>query len=252
MKNFPGIVFALVVAASACMQVSLAADKQTPENPKLVAPKVDAAWDRRIPVFEIDDLPLFEVVTHLRDLFPELNFLVRNTTAPGAKSLDIAGVSIKAKLRNVTLAEILKATELASDHPIKINASREDRLIVFEAHDKTVTGEKPPIVTRAYNLGDYLAGLNEEQTGKAMQDLHEVIFIAGRYKEEIAGGQRIAPKIHFHPGTKLLIAIGRPDEMEIVEQIAGELQVRGGRGNRSAVMAPATRNNGTGQSTTIR
>jgi len=229
-------------AASALLAVLLltpgwlaAADKQPPPI-AVTAPDTSAAWQRRVAQITSDGLPLGEVIKLLRTLFPEINFLSKNQemVSEGQAQVDVNAVSVHiAQLRAVTLEEILQALELATDRPITITGKPDDRLVVFEV--KTVSAPRPSIVqTRAFNLARYL---DEGSAPERLKQVEDVISMAGQLQRDRASREHgrsvdYRPMLHFHSGTKLLIAVGRPDELEIVEQIVRELQ---GGGNQRTV-----------------
>src|SRR5687767_13032529 len=60
-----------------------AADKPEPKNApakQVAEPDASAAWQRRIPEFLSDNLPLGEIIRELRQRFPEINFLIKQQT----------------------------------------------------------------------------------------------------------------------------------------------------------------------------
>jgi hypothetical protein len=235
MKLYLHLLAALTVFASSVF----AAETKNPVAPKaaVTAPDTKAAWERRIPVLESDGLPLVEVVKHLRDQFPELNFLIR----PSDRDRDLGGTTVRFQLRNVTFPEIVKAIELAADVPIQITATPEDRLVVFDFKQRPAdTFAQVPIITRAYSLSVYLSGLGDEEAAQAMKELYNAIEVAGQLTTEATRGERrFDAKLQMHRGTKLLIAVGRADDLQIVDQIAEQLRISGPRALRAVNDAKA-------------
>ena len=208
-----------------------AADAPQPKETakKTVAePNVSAAWLRRIPEVTSDNLPLGEIIQLLRRDFPELNFLIKQQSET---DVDVSSISVKMTLRAVTLEEILKALELAADRPIQITRSPEDRLVIFEnkpgpvAVDATGLPIQSHVSTRVFNISRYLESRTDKEIATAMQEVQDVLQTVGRmYAETHQGNWKFNPRLNIHRGTKLLIAVGRPDELAVVEQVVMELQ----------------------------
>ena len=189
---------------------------------KVAQPDAAAAWQRRIPELMADNLPLEEIVKELRRQFPEINFLLRN---PGEEPTEVGSVSIRMVLRAVTLSEILKALELAASSPIQVTGVPDERLVVFEM--KRVETGLPPvgIETRVFNLRRYLESRSDEEEALALKQLEDVVHVtANALANASAGQRRLNPELKFHPSTKLLIVVGRPAEVQVVQEVVKELQ----------------------------
>jgi hypothetical protein len=200
------------------------AAKTPPKN--VAAPDANAAWQRRLPELISDNLPLGEIIDKLRRDFPEINFVIkRQTDADGY----VSSASIFMVLRSVTLPEILKAIELASDRPIQITGGpggQDDRLVIFEKkpYDPSGMPTDSPVVTRVYNVSKYLTNRSDKEAAAALKEIEDVVRMAGRMTVETSNGARtFQPNLSIHPGTKLLIAVGRPDELMVIEQVIKEL-----------------------------
>lgn len=217
----------LALFVCAASQLS-GADKPETRNivvSKVAEPNVSAAWQRRIPEMVSDNLPLEEIIRLLRELFPELNFLINNQTGVDA---DIGSVSVKMVLRAVTLQEILKALELAAGRPIQITGGPDERLVVFGTKAVDAAGmplRLPPVETRVFNISKYLDNRPDKEAAIAMKELENVLHTAGAMLSEATRGERrFNPQLNLHRSTRLLIAVGRPDELHVIEQVVKELQ----------------------------
>jgi hypothetical protein len=190
-------------------------------------PDVAAAWQRRIPEMVSDNLPLGEIIKELRHQFPEINFLIKQQTDT---EFDVSSFSVKMVLRAVTLQEILKALELAAQRPLQITGGPDERLVVFEAKPAPAAVDASglplaSIQTRVFNISRYLGSRTEKEAAEAMKELENVLHTAGDMQMAASRGERpFRPRLSLHRGTKLLIAVGRPDELAIVEQVVTELQ----------------------------
>jgi hypothetical protein len=175
----------------------------------------------------MDNFPLEEVVRQLRERFPEINFLIKTQGDPNTEG-GPALISVTVRLNSVTLAEILKALELGAARPIQITGVPDERLVVFERQPNP----KPPgqieaenrILTRVFNLGSYLAGRSDGEVNPALEQLYEVVELTGRLLREGGGARDFSPRLHVHKNTKLLIAVGRADELAVVSEVITRLQ----------------------------
>jgi hypothetical protein len=216
-----------ILFLTACRPLEAADQRETNPPVKVAAPQAAAAWQRRLPQFIMDNLPLEEVVRSLRERFPEINFLIKtqgDLDTEGSTAL----ISVTVRLNSVTLAEILKALELGAGKPIQITGAPDERLVVFERQRNPkpavqIEAEKR-VITRVFNLSEYLAGRSEEEEREALWRLHEVVASTGTWLKESGGARDFAPKLHFHGSTKLLIVVGRADELAVVSEVVTRLQ----------------------------
>src|SRR4051812_16551665 len=141
------------------------------------APDIAKAWQKRIPELNSDNLPLDEVVKHLRQEFPELNFVVKQK----ARSQ-----SVSVMLRLVTLEEILKAMDPATEGQVRViwPTNESDRMIIFDRIERAVSvdpttglpfpgdGKK---VCRVFNLSEYLSQFPENEVDGAIKEIRGVL-----------------------------------------------------------------------------
>lgn len=202
------------------------ADKPADATPRPVSEvSVNEAWQRIIPEYTADNLPLGEIVKDLQNRFPELNFHLKVQRVPDTgERIDLGNIAVRiSRLRNVTLAEFLKVLELSTEIPIQITGKPGDRLIVFDSG--TVQQAKSNhIETRVFSLAKYLENRTPEEQAKALAVLENVIAEAGKMYAEASQSGGFNPRLNIHRGTKLLIVVGRPEELALVEHIVRELQ----------------------------
>ena len=234
MKLFSLTCAALPVLAVALLTGAVHGETTPPKTVKtnLPEPDVTAAWLRRVAEFNIDGLPLSEVVKGLRQQFPEINFIIK-----GDDDNSLDNLSIRATWKLLTLDEILNGLQLAYEDQLhvrygsapkdQIGHAEKERFVVFERpHRQGMTGNE--VITRTYNLSRYLERASADESDRAMVDLESVIRQAADMTEAAAkGGRHLQPKLSLHRGTKLLIAVGRPEEMILVDGIVRELQSGG-------------------------
>lgn len=229
MKNCTGLIklVSSILFLAACIHLE-AADQREPNPPvKVTAPQPAAAWQRRLKQFSVDNFPLDSIVQQLRDQFPEINFLIKTQG-----DLDTEGattrIPITVHLNSVTLAEILKALELGAGRPIQITGAPDERLVVFERQ----RNPKPAvqieaenrIITRVFNLSEYLAGRSEKEVEAALEQLYDVVSLTGKLLRDGGGTRDFNPRLHVHRNTRLLLVVGRADELAVVSEVVTRLQ----------------------------
>src|SRR6266404_4124150 len=154
-------------------------------------PGITPPWGGRV-VKEInwDQLPLSDVVNSLRGEFPDFNFLA---TRP------VQSESVTMILHRVTLEEIFKALEPATEGRVKVSWDRNDRLVVFEAPPKPVSID--PYMCRVFNLSKFLDA-KEGQEADALESVKRALEDGWKMLREANGEQsETTPKLSFHPGA---------------------------------------------------
>src|SRR5215212_4942525 len=118
MKYSTCILFALVFGSALFEPTAHSADEKSKPAQATTGAVFGPAWQRRLPEIDLGDrLPLADVAKNLTERFPEVNFVVPET----ARDEPVPRLN----LRNVTLSEILKAIEIASEgriHALPPNA----------------------------------------------------------------------------------------------------------------------------------
>jgi hypothetical protein len=201
-----------------------------------------AAWQKRLPEFWSDNLPLGEIARQLRGHFPDINFIVPSSAE---------GASVTVVLRSVTLGDLLKAIELASEGRIrgsvvgtetfihsggglpidsatglpvtKVSDAVRSNLVSF-TFNPNVSGQSPPnpVTSRVFSLAAYLAGRSDEDAQQAIRALYDVFQVALQMRKKFDADVQ-TPDFTIHQGTKLLVAAGRESELMILQQIIKEL-----------------------------
>jgi len=204
----------------------VAGDKLVPKD--VPEPSVAGAWQRRLAAVGFDGLPLSEVVNKLRQDFPELNFIVKEK----ARSEVVFLI-----LRSVTLEEFLKAIEPATEGRVRViwPTNTDDRLIIFDKGQRftevdpstglpTHYGFGDQKICRVFNLSRYLERATDKGIDAAIKEIVDSLETAWSMLREANGDQEDIPKLNIHRGTKLLIAVGRREDLDILEQVVKELQ----------------------------
>ena len=211
--------------------------------PVVPEPNASLAWQRRIHDFMSDSLPLGEVVQYLRQQFPEINFLIKQQTET---DIDAASITIRMNIRAVTLQEFLQAMEIAAQRPIQITGAPGERLVVFESKSAAVAVDaaglplRPVIQTRVFNISRFLERSGKEEK-EALAELNDVLEITGKlYTDANREARPFKPRLHIHRGTKLLIAVGSTEELNVIDQVVNSLQ-----SSPPSTKVPATPERGT-------
>jgi hypothetical protein len=224
MKRMAREMRVLMLALLALGAGMLQADDKPPTAP--ARPKTDEAWQRQIPELTSTDLPLDEFVILLRDRFPEVNFLVKEK---------VRKQTVRLVLRSATLEEILEAIGPATDDRVKVvlPENSTQRLVIF---DRTPQPDVDPAtglpfaaagkkICRIYNVSEYLNAVPDKDVDKAIAEIQNVLETAWRMLRDANPDEDPAlPSLSVHRGTKLLIAVARPEDMVILEQVVIGLQ----------------------------
>lgn len=237
LANYFGRALALLVLFAVAAQ---AADK--PAEPKsakgFTEAEVNAAWERRMNEVMLDNMPLGEVVQQIRAQYPEINFHLR---VRGPESVEISGVTVRiTKLRAVTLAEFIQVLELSTDRPIQVTAKPGTRLVVFDIKAEAADSV-PALETRIISLAEYIGNRSGTEMDERMVQFDDVLERARTTVLQANQGKRdLHPTINFHRGTKLLIVVGRPDELALVQEVVSGLQETARVNRFSGPPAPST------------
>jgi hypothetical protein len=250
MKATTRIVLNLVFAVLLFGANAYGADEKPRQGKVITEADVEAAWHRRVPEIDLgDNFPLPEVVKNaLSRHFPEVNFIVPES----ARDESVPRLA----LRNVTLAETLKAMELASDGRIRGGAPAEPQGVDAAGLPIRVAGGVPqgnivtfsvgpvlvphaarqnPAVCRVFSLAPYLADRSEKDGQLAIKQLYDAFHVAwsmlAKYDRDVH-----EPSLTIHEGTKLLIAVGHEKELAVIDSVIRQLQ---GSAPVKRVTAPA-------------
>lgn len=177
-----------------------------------VSAATNAAWERRLPAFNVNNLPLKEVAQALTGKFPEINFIVPDNARDSIVNLT---------LRNVALQEILDAMEMASEGNLR--SLKRGNMVSFSARQSPSGSRENAAQCRVFRLAPYLEGKSESAADLAVKSLYEALAVAWemlkRHERNVE-----PPELTIHRETKLLIAVGRERELAVLEQVVRELQ----------------------------
>jgi hypothetical protein len=180
------------------------------------------------------ELPLSEVVRHLRERFKDSFDVLAN----GNGDIDPSAVMIRLQLKNVTASEVFNAMNLVFENDrtplrweLKLNGKRPTALLRVLASpkypppaiiDPTTGLPVPPPVPEpkrmVYFVGDLTGdaksgGMTMEQIVKTVEEIWDMTY-------HEPGG------VQFHKDAQLLIVSGTPDQITFVQQTLGALRVK--------------------------
>lgn len=161
-----------------------------------------------------DDLPLEEIVKNLRKDFPEINFILPE---------ELGQIIVRLELRDVGLSEITQAIQIACrSENILIQQENSERLFSFQRNPRAAANAENKPVLRAFNLTGYLATRPPAEQESAIKMIYELAEQAVHLLE--SARQKVSlPRIEMHLGAKMLMAVGTPDQLQVLEEIVSSL-----------------------------
>lgn len=170
-----------------------------------------------------------EIAEALRDLFPGLNVVVEDRLRT-QKSPEI-------KMRNVTLRGILTALETASSR-IKIEVAADNVVTIRTLAGHQTENTKP--ILRTFNLSGYLAGQDVKARDIALVELRELLAESWGMLQDAdpSLSSTSPPSLRVHAGTQMLISVGTPEQLQVLEEIVYNLPGMSGIATDPATGAP--------------
>jgi hypothetical protein len=173
-------------------------------------------WQRRVNEVRLDGIPYSEVATVLAKSFPEINFVVTPGEIEQAVSLN---------LRSVTLDDIFAAMNLATRGCVQA-AKINDRMVNIKVVEAVASEPTPKKVCRAFSLSRYLSGRADDQRELALKELEDALdqcwMMLQKANPTDPTLQR--PELSLHSTTKLLIVVGVPEQLAVVEEVVNQLE----------------------------
>ena len=177
-----------------------------------------------------------ELARLLETQFERANFVVPQT---------VANIRVTLKLRNVNLDQVLQAVAFATGQRVAAEEITEN-VYGFRLVPRTLPDGQPEPQTavRVLSLagapqlaGGASAEASTESFKKVVDELETAFNDAVVMLREADPGSTVEqPRLKFHPSTKLLVAVGKPEELNIVEQLVAALG--GGFTTYNTAMAP--------------
>jgi hypothetical protein len=200
-------------------------------------PSLQGEPTEELPKFNLDFQggPVEVFVLHLQDALKKVdeNFFINIIVPPEFQETPLPPL----KLRNVDVLQLFKALELASQKMVAYNAGSYSFNGIMpqpiqqtgtKRYGFTTTGpitrnsiwhffaEEPPRVApvrmvRYFQLGPYLTQFTMDDIGSAIEAGWNLL------------GEKNTPKLNFHQDTKLLIAAGSAEHLEMISTMLKEL-----------------------------
>jgi hypothetical protein len=221
-------------------QLSLA-----PLAPLANHPEVTNFWapDAKTVPATMDNISLY-----LRATDPHLSVVL----SPGTSGVTISNLKIKTSM----LPQISDAISIASGNAVNGNGGFRPRGGFFGANGRQQIGESTLTFTsreseshptvEVFNLSGYIQTLGKVDDKVVSQKLDELqeMILSTLQDLRIYKSSSDAPNFKYHPGTKLLIVIGKPEAIEVSRKIINALsgQPRNGQVDllQSIDIPPAT------------
>jgi len=173
---------------------------------------------------DFKDATIAEIVEFLAKKDEGLNVVVQQT---------VKAIQVSLKLRNVTSQQVLNALPFATEGGVDIETLPDSMVGVKAAMSpQNIGSDGLPIrpECRIFSLAAYLAGKDEKVRDIAIEQFHRSLDSAVQMLNDASPQTRVkTPQLQVNPETKLLIAVGLPDDLAVVEQLVTALQ-----GNASA------------------
>jgi hypothetical protein len=167
--------------------------------------------ERRIDV-TLKELTLAEAAETFRQCWDGLNVIV----PPSVADLQIGPL----QLRQVTIENLCLIIPAATDGIVDATFDR-DAFLTFRP---TVAIERTQPICRIMSLTPYLAGKPEKDAEKAIVGLQDAVVQACRLLGKVRRSGRLEqPEFSVHQSTKLLIVVGSPEAVNIVEGVVNAL-----------------------------
>jgi hypothetical protein len=203
---------------------------QQPPKPKSTSPIAE----RRIDV-NLGNSTIAEAAEEFRQSWDGLNVIV----PPSVADLPIGPL----QLRQITIENLCLIIPAATDRIVEATFDR-DAFLTFRP---TVAIERTQPICRIMSLTPYLAGKPEKDAEKAIVELQDAVVQAcSLLAKARRSGKLDQPDFSVHQPTKLLIVVGSPESVNIVEGVVNALSggpapgtsVGAGAGDVSGVPGP--------------
>jgi hypothetical protein len=184
-------------------------------NPQPETPPLDPG--KRV-TLQFREASIEEAAEFLAKQFEGANFVVPAT---------VARLRVTLKLRNVTLEQALQAIAFATEN--RVNTSQvAENVYGFSFIGAEQRGSPPEerAACRIFSLASApsFAGNSPDKVNKMIEELKGTLDSAIKMLRDAEPTSSVdVPQLQFHPSTKLLIAVGKPEELAIIEQLVSAL-----------------------------
>jgi len=227
-------IFALLLCLANSAMAQNKAKTDTKSKPVADSSKESDPWRRVIPELRFDAVPLGDDVDFLSEVVPEINFVIQ---AP------VKDIPVTLKLRSVTLDDIFTALDICTKQNIgnSIDPTTglpgpgntleikklSDRMVTFMAYQGGAPAMSTMTVCRAFSLNKYLAGKADKEVNAAMTEIEEALQTAWQMVQfaDPANSKMRKPQLNLHRATKLLIVVGQPQQVQVVEEVINQLEI---------------------------
>jgi hypothetical protein len=190
------------------------AEKEATREPVVVTPEIhDAALAIYLEKVDFRDATIEEVVDFISKKTGGLNILIPDS---------VRHIPVTFKLQNVNAVQILDAIEFTTEGRVQ-SGTRPGNVHYLRLGDGAAGMAKPEC--RVFSIATYLSYKDEKGQEVAIRELNETLRTAmDMLKQADPASQASNPRMQVNAGTKLLIAVGRPEELAVLEQVVTALQ----------------------------
>jgi hypothetical protein len=192
------------------------------ENATTAVPK--NAWERQVAELVFVDETYEFIAGLLRHYFPEFNFIVEE----GFQKEVAPAVAI----RNSRIHGILAALEASS--PNTRAALVTDNIVSIGPRTAAISTNTAKPDVQTFNVRGYLftkthhakdESAREEAVDKALRELEQLVAESWSMLQEADSSLRQTPppRLRMHKGTQMLISVGNPDQLRVIEEIVNNL-----------------------------
>lgn len=192
------------------------------ENATTAVPK--NAWDRQVAELVFVDETYEFVAALLRHHFPEFNFIVEEGFGKE--------VAPAIAIRNSRIHGILAALEAASPNTRATLVT--DNIVAIGPRTNGISTNTARPVVQTFNVRGYLftkthhakdESAREEAEDKALRELELLVEESWSMLQEADSSLRQTPppRLRMHKGTQMLISVGNPDQLRVIEEIVYSL-----------------------------
>jgi hypothetical protein len=180
------------------------------------------------PKVQFEDATIAEAVEYIAQKVPGVNILVPES---------VKSVRISLNLRNVNTAQLLEAIAYTTEG--RVETGELGGGVRYLKLSPGAQEEARP-ESRIYNLAAYLGNKDAPQQAEAVEELEKTLIMTVEMLQQADPSSRARlPRMKVNSATRLLIAVGRPEDLAVLEQLVEALQ-----GQAMAVPRPWPRRDG--------
>jgi hypothetical protein len=181
----------------------------TPATPDIANPELSYYFTK----VSFEEASIADILDYIAGRQPAINILATDS---------VKSIRVSLRLSNVNTAQLLEAIVYATEG--RVEAGTLAGGIRYLRLAPQFPGERRP-ETRIFNLSTYLAGKDETQQARAVDELQKTILSTNEMLRQADPSSRArVPQMRVNASTRLLIAVGQREDLEVLEQLVNALQ----------------------------